>query len=220
MLPLLLMLGGGGAVAAVVFLAMRAERERNDAARELAGRIGWSFQETAGMEVVPGAERFELFTQGRDRKVRRFLSGRSGGMRAALFDYSYTVGAGKSQSTWTQTVACIHARGLSLPLFSVRPEGIFHRLAERFGYQDIDLDASPAFSRAFLLRGPDEAAVREVFTPPVARWFERTGRVCCAGEGQVLYLWRPGQRVRSEEMEGLLDEAVALAGAFQAVPAA
>jgi hypothetical protein len=210
--------GIGALVGAGVYFVMKAERARTAALRALAERLGWSFREEAGVEVIPDAERFELFTQGHTRKVRNFMAGSVDGVKAAVFDYAYTTGGGKNQTTWQQTVACVHTREMDLPLFSLRPETFFHRIGQLFGYQDIDLERRPVFSDAYLLRGTDEAAVRAAFAPMVTEFFEARQKLCATGAGPVLYLWRTGGRVKPEGVEALLAEAAELAGRFRQVP--
>lgn len=210
--------GFGGLLVGIVLWALRVERERTAALREVAGRLGWSFREKAGMEVIPQAARFELFEQGHSRKVRNFMAGTLEGARAAVFDYAYTTGGGKSQATWNQTVACVYRKDVELPLFSLRPEHLFHRFGQVFGYQDIDLERHPVFSDAYLLRGPDEAAVRGAFPPAVVEFFESREKLCATGAGPVLYLWRTGKRVKPEEVEAHLAEAADLAARFPQAP--
>lgn len=205
-------------IGTAAYFVVKADRERTAALREVAERLGWSFREKAGREVIPDAERFELFTQGHSRKVSNFMAGGADGGRAAVFDYRYTIGGGKSQTTYLQTVACVHAKEVELPLFSLRPEHLFHRIGQVFGYQDIDLERHPVFSDAYLLRGSDEAGVRAAFTPAVVEFFEERQRICCTGAGPVLYLWRTGRRAKPEEVEGLVAEALELAGRFRQLP--
>jgi len=42
---------------------------------------------------------------------------------------------------------------LKLPFFELKPENTFHKIGQVFGYQDIDFEAFPNFSKGYLLRG-------------------------------------------------------------------
>jgi hypothetical protein len=205
-------------VGGIVYLAVKAGRKRTADLSAVAERLGWSFVQEAGLEVVPAADRFDLFNQGHARRVRNFMAGPRGAVRAAVFDYLYTVSGGKSQVTHTQTVACVHAPGADLPAFSLGPEHFFHRIGEAFGMQDIDLERHPVFSRAYLLRGADEEAVRGAFTADVVEFFESRAKLSAAGEGAVLFVWRASRAVKPDEVTAFLDDAIVLVGRFPQVP--
>jgi hypothetical protein len=201
----------GGIILTAIRASQRQARLRTEALERHARSRGWTFHDRPALNDVPRLGGFELFQQGRKRTVTNLMAGEHRGFRIAVFDYSYVTGAGKSQTTWRQTVVSVHSHALDLPAFSVRPEHTFHRIAELFGAQDIDLDEKPEFSRRYLLRGQDEAAVRSLFTSAAADFLERCDRCCTAGEGSILFLWRPGRRARPEEIEDGIAEAEALA---------
>jgi hypothetical protein len=202
-------------VLGVAAFALRAQtrqrHERTEALHAYARRRGWTFVEKPAAGVVAEMERFELFEQGRDRTIANFMAGADGAFRVAVFDYSFVTGSGKSRTVQRQTVASMHGAGLALPAFSLRPEHMFHRFAQVFGYQDIDLAERPEFSRRFLLRGVDEHAVRAAFSTTVAEFLESRPRCCAAGEGPLLFFWRPGRHARPEEVDELLADATGLA---------
>jgi hypothetical protein len=57
------------------------------------------------------------------------------------------------------------------------------------GYRDINLEAHPEFSRRYLLRGPDEAAVRSLFSGELAEFLgqERDWNVLGSGEWVAMF---------------------------------
>lgn len=191
----------------VIYLAHLQQKKRTAAMKAVADRMGWGFQEKAPMEVIPDPQRFGLFSEGRNRAIRNFFAGETEGMRAAVFDYSYTVGSGKQQQTWNQTVLYLDAGTLDLPSFSLRPENVFHRIATVFGYQDIDLQSRPEFSRKYLLRGPDEEAVRAAFQDDVMEFYEQRPKCCSEAQGQQLFFWRAGKLAPPEQVPALIGEA-------------
>ncbi|HLL46957.1 MAG TPA: hypothetical protein VK399_09600, partial [Longimicrobiaceae bacterium] len=167
----------------LVMWSMHVEDERTRGLEEAAMGLGWSFAAKQPLDVIPGLERFGLFGQGRSRSITNFMAGHKDDVRAAVFDYQFTVGSGKSQSTVRQTVVYLRSAALGLPGFSVRPENVFHRIGSVFGYQDVDFPDRPEFSRRCLLRGPDEAALRAAFPAEVTGFFEGEAKWCADGEG-------------------------------------
>lgn len=200
----------------VIIGALHLERERTRSLEAAAKALGWSFAAKQPLDVIPGLERFGLFGQGYSRSIRNFMAGQKDDVRAAVFDYQFTVGSGKTQSTIQQTVVYLRSEALALPAFSVRPEHVFHRIGSVFGYQDIDFPDRPEFSRRCLLRGPDEAAVRAAFPAEVTAFFEGEAKWCADGEGEELFLWRSGKRVAPAEVPGLLASATELLGRLRA----
>lgn len=200
----------------VVVGALHLERERTRGQEEAAKALGWSFAAKQPLDVIPGLERFGLFGQGYSRSITNFMAGQKDGVRAAVFDYRYTIGSGKTQSTWQQTVVYLRSDALALPAFLVRPENVFLRIGTVFGYQDIDFPDRPEFSSRCLLRGPDEAAVRAAFPAEVTGFFEGETKWCADGEGEELFLWRGGKRLDPAEVPALLASATELLARFRA----
>lgn len=205
MIPLLLAIGGG-AVAGLIVMVQRKEKERTAAIQATAARLGWSYRGSVPFKTIPDLDRFELFTQGRRRTLANLMTSPAGEPRAALLDYSYTTGGGNSQSRHHQTVFYAIDDTLQLPTFSLRPQRYFHTIAKMFGYQDIDIVRRPLFSDMFILRGDDEVRVSEVFSDAVMEFFETHEGVCAAGVGREVLYWRPGRRVNGEDVEAFVNE--------------
>ncbi|HEX6134818.1 MAG TPA: hypothetical protein VFZ24_12695 [Longimicrobiales bacterium] len=205
MFPFLLMSVAGGVVVAVIVGVRRREQRRTAAVRDSAARLGWGFHEEVAFDAIPDLDRFELFRQGRRRRLSNLLTSPAGAARGVVFDYAYTTGGGNSQSRHHQTVFYGVGDGLGLPTFSVRPQHFGHSIAKAFGYQDIDLAERPRFSDGFVLRGEDERAVRDLFgRAAVVDFFEARAGVCAAGAGREVLFWRPGRRARADEVESLI----------------
>ncbi|HSJ05545.1 MAG TPA: hypothetical protein VK936_02510 [Longimicrobiales bacterium] len=206
---------GVGTVLGGILLATHIRRRGRAAAlREHAAHRGWAYRAEVAFDSLPDLKRFELFRPGRNRKLSNVMTSTPGSPRAVVFDYAYTTGGGNSQRRHHQTVFYTTRDDLSLPPFSLRPEHFLHRVAGAFGYQDIDIDGHPEFSRAFLLRGDDPAAVRSAFNHRVTAFLERRPRTCAAGVGRELLYWRPGRRVGTEELAGFVEEGHEIARRF------
>lgn len=193
------------------YWSIQREKKRTQALHALAERLGWTLHPDPPLTVVPGPSRFELFTSGRRQHIRNHASGERDGREVAVFDYSYVTGAGKSQTTWQQTVVHVRAPGLALPAFVLRPEHVAHKIGGMFGYQDIDLENDPAFSGQYLLRGEDEAAIRALFDADVRGFYGRHARSCTEAVGADLFFWRTDRLARPEEVPALMDAALDLA---------
>ncbi len=208
-----------GAIAFIVFivvLTQRAAATRRAALQAVALQAGWSFSGDTVEPEALGPAVFPLFAQGRARKARNVLQRSGDAPAVTAFDYEYTVGSGKHQSTVVQTVVHVASPRFSLPPFVLGPENILHRVGGLLGYHDIDFDSSPEFSRKYLLRSKEaEAQVRDVFTPPVRAYFEQRVPVTVEGFDDGVLVYRSGRRVKPEDVRTFVEDAQTVARQFE-----
>jgi hypothetical protein len=134
------------------------------------------------------------------------MEGSVDGIRVAVFDYHFTVGGGKSQTVYHQTVCAVCDRRLRLPVFDLKPESIWNKLGALFGYEDIDFEEHPEFSRKYFLSGVGEAAVRALFRPEVRDTLEKRDGLSLEGAGDRFICFRANVRVEPGEIENLTRE--------------
>lgn len=124
-----------------------------------------------------------------------------------MFDYRYTVHRGKNSHTYHQTVAAFRDLPNALPEFQLRPENLLLRIGAAFGFQDIDFDRHPAFSKRYLLRGPQEAAIRRLFTDAVIETIMDRKPLAIEASGAALIAYRAGRRVKPDALGEFIEEA-------------
>ncbi len=185
------------------------------ALQQMATALGWTFTATPPLSVIPGLERHFLFSQGRAKTISNMLSGEVQGARAALFDYKYTTGYGRSTQVHHQTVAYFQTGKLNLPQFSLRPEGLAYKLMTALGYNDIDFPNHPTFSGKYLLRGPDEPAIRQAYNERVLAYFDNHLKLWVDGAGQELFVYQLNAPVPPENVRPFLDQGLAVLNVFQ-----
>ncbi len=203
---------GGIIVAAIV--QHRREKERTEQLQSTASLLGLEFAATAPMTWIPNLEVFALFNQGHSKTISNVLYGQIDGVKAALFDYQYVVGHGKHRSTHNQSVVYFEPRDVRLPVFSLRPEGTFHKIMSAFGYQDIDFGNRPEFSKLYLLRGQDEQTVRNTFSDAALGFYEMNQGSCTDGGGNQLFVFRQGHRIAPLEAQSFVNWATEVKNLF------
>jgi len=196
------------AIVVAVIVSRRREQERTRQLASVAPLLGWQFTDTADLNWIPNLETFALFSQGHGKRIKNAMYGEIDGVKAAIFDYRYTVGGGKSSQTFNQTVVYFESRNLNLPFFSLRHEQLVHKLISAFGYQDIDFDSRPLFSSEYLLRGPDEPGVRKLFNDALLNFYETNLGVCTDGGGNQLFIFRPNQRAEPHDTQSVVNWAL------------
>src|SRR5947208_8979121 len=199
-----------GGVALVNWLLTRRRRRTYEA---FCLERGYRFDPARPGEEAHHAATCRLFTEGRGRRWTFTIAGSSGGTPFTAFEYRWTTGSGKNSQTH-RIGGLLWTMERSLPQFLLMPEGLWARLAAYFGGQDIDFAESPEFSRAYRLRGSDEAAVRALFTPAHRQVFELLRGQHAAGAGQELMWWRDGALPRPDQFDMFLMEGDRIRVAF------
>ncbi|MCI0354976.1 MAG: hypothetical protein L0099_08065 [Acidobacteria bacterium] len=190
------------------------EQRRVKALEQAALEIGFTFEREADLQALGEARSVHLLGLGHSQQLRNLMRGHAGGGQALLFDFEYTQGAGKYRQTYIQTVAAFRLKRGVLPGFQLGPESVLHKVGALFGYQDIDFDSHPQFSSRFLVRGPDENAIRAVFDPGVLGFFEgleKGQRWWVEGQGEWLIAYRWAEETKPARLRQFLEEASAIA---------
>jgi len=190
-----------GLIVVIAVYAWQKEKERTQALQLTASQLGWSFAASAPLNMIPGLERFALFNQGHSKQIKNFMYGEATGVKAAVFDYVYVTGYGKQRQTHYQSVVYLEPSYLSVPYFSLRPEGFMHKIFQAFGYQDIDFGQRPQFSKDYILRGQDEPAIRQTFNDGLLSFYEAYGGTSTDGGGNQLFVYRGGYRFQPQEIQ-------------------
>ncbi|MDX6527756.1 MAG: hypothetical protein QOH41_46 [Blastocatellia bacterium] len=190
------------------------DKERTQVLQATAGQLGWSFAASAPLNMIPGLERFALFNQGRSKEIKNFIYGEASGIKAAVFDYVYVTGYGKNRQTHSQSIVYLEPTYLSLPYFSLRPENVLLKIFTAFGYQDIDFGQRPEFSRQYILRGQDEAAIRRTFNDGLLSFYETYPGTCTDGGGNQLFVYRGGYRFQPHEIQSYVGLGLGVANLF------
>lgn len=218
MLPMYLLFGGALLlIAGGLAIAFVLGRKRTQQLEDVARGLGLVFTKDATRDLESLKGDFELFSTGRRQRWYNLMAGDKNGTGISIFDFKYTTRSGKNSHVFRQTVVCFRAAELSLPKFTLRAEGMFHRIGSKmFGMQDIDFDTHPDFSKRFLLRGDSEARIRDAFTPEVLTFFETLdNRVCVEGNGQTLLFYRGAHLVKPGKLNGFLTEGFGVFSAFR-----
>jgi len=196
---------------AVVIVTSRRERERTEALRRVAETTGLAFEPKADLAAVRSLGEVQLFARGHSKRVTNLMTGRVGDQQAAIFDYRYTIGSGKGQHSTLQTVVILPSVKGSLPDLQMAPENPLLRIAEAFGYQDIDIESSPEFSRRYVLRGADEAAIRAALYPGATSYFAEHAGWTVEVQAGTVGIYRANSRPKPEDMQAFIADACAAA---------
>lgn len=215
-LPVYFILGTLVFVGGIVYVGYLNDKKRNAALQTVAQTMGFTYVERcSGPELTALGGDIPLFNHGHSRKAKRVMTGKVADRACRILDYQYTTGSGKSAHVHSQTVVMLDQPGGPLPDFTLSPENVLHRLAGIFGYQDIDFESYPDFSKHYLLRGKDEAAIRAVFGPDVlALMGGTTGWTVESCSGRLV-IYREGRFTEPAQIPSYAAEGLRIAGTFK-----
>ena len=195
-------------IGTIVVVALKAEKKRSEALQAAAEQMKFTFSRKGDPNLLDRLKGFHLFSQGHSKKIANVLVGKAGALDVAVFDYAYTTGGGKHSQHWRQTVIFFERDDMSLPKFTLRPENIFHKIGQVFGYKDIDFDSHPEFSKRYLLRGENEEAVRATFGDDPRSFYETDLKLSTEAAGPQLIHYRSGKRVSPDEISEFIKQGV------------
>jgi hypothetical protein len=193
-------------IVTVVVVSNYLENKRTTAMQQVADTMGLTFQGKANGQTLPLFSGFHLFSQGHGKRIVNLMQGEANDIALKIFDYKYTTGGGKNAQHWTQTVISFWSPALDLPAFSLRPETIFHKIGALFGYQDINFETHPDFSKCYLLRGKQEEAIRALFREEVLLYYEEHRGLSTEGSGPQLVFYRAGKPVKPEDIRAFMEQ--------------
>ena len=192
----------------VIYAAVVGERKRREALAQTALMLGFTYLDKVPETVAAGLGNFHLFRRGHSKSGRNLMEGKSGDAQVSLLDYQYTTGGGKDSHTHRQTLAIFRGGASGVPEFELTPEHWWDKVAQVFGYKDIDFEASAEFSRRYLLRGPDETAIRAAFGAEALGFFAQNPGWSVESLGGSLAVYRADKRCKPEEIQPFLAEVV------------
>jgi len=148
-------------VAALIVFGILRARKRREAMARLAAELGFEYYPDDPWGLEDRYAMFELFGRGHSRRASNILCGEVDGRAVVAFDYQYTTGSGKNQSTHHYQVAV-----LGLPIVAaglrMRSEHLFDRVASWVGWDDIDFE-SDEFSRRYHVACEDRRFAYDIF---------------------------------------------------------
>ena len=145
------------AIIAVIYNAIQAQKRR-EGLFELSQRLNLSFDPEKDYSVSDRFNFLKELNQGENRYATNVLSGTYQGNKVLAFDYHYATVTHDDKGAHTEdhwfsffivTIPTV------FPQLTIRREGLFTKIAEAFGYQNIKFE-SAEFSKTFCVRSADK----------------------------------------------------------------
>ncbi len=188
-------------VAAVI--AWRLERRRVERLGQTARALGLAFHEEDPFDLASRYGHLDALRQGSNRYAFNVLEGEWKGHPVAVFDYHYETYSHSKRGRRTHhhyLSGAVLRLPRRFPELLVRPETLFDKLGEVFGFEDIDFE-SIEFSRAYRVKARDRKFAYDVFHPRMMELFLERGDLAVEIDGDLLLQVEGGKtapdRIRS-----------------------
>lgn len=162
----------GIAIAAAIISNILNQKRRREL-EAVAQRLGLSFSPEKDYSMATRFEFLQHLDRGSNRYAYNVISGTFQGHEVIAFEYHYETKSHSSKGgTKTQhhhVSACLLILPGAFPELTIAKEGFFSKIAQAFGYDDIDFE-SAEFSRAFCVRSPDKRFAYDVCNPAMMEY--------------------------------------------------
>src|SRR5215472_14165880 len=178
-------------------------RKRLEALNELALRLGLNFSAAEDYRLAEQYGFLKQLAQGENRYARNLLSGTYQNHEVLAFDYHYEThttdskGHQQTQDHWFSFF--ILTLPAVFPDLTIRRENLFTKIAEAFGYQDINFE-SAEFSKAFNVQSPDKKFAYDVCSSKMMEYLLANRDLSIEIENNVLAL-AFNTRLSAEQIE-------------------
>ena len=198
------------AIGGSIYISISRQLKRHKELQLMADSLGFSFNDEQTEKVRQLLESSSMLG---NEMFFNVLGGTFDGTYFAIGDFNITVGSGSKKRKQYQTYVVIHSGKLESPNFCLQPECALFRMAEGLlnrvtGSFDIDFASHPAFSDNYFLKGTDENAVRNFFTPRVLEYFQAHHGLSVEVFNGTLVFFRLGELVKPDDIKALIDNAM------------
>ena len=162
-----------GFIVGSIILAAWHAKERRKALAKLANSLGFTFSPGKDFTIDDQYGFLKKLAQGSNRYAFNLMSGAYGGHDVLVFDYHFETRSsgskGRRQTHHHYFSFFILHLAREFPELTISHEGLFSKVAQFFGYDDIDFE-SAEFSRRFCVRCSDKKFAYDICNPRVIEY--------------------------------------------------
>lgn len=176
-------------VAIIGIFSYLADKKRREALRAIAVRLGLSFNDDKNYELATRYAFLDKLAQGANRYAVNTFMGTYRNEQVLASDYHYETHSTDSKGHRSTTHHFISLFALQLPKsfpeLIITGEGIFSKIAQAFGYDDIDFE-SKEFSDKFCIRSRDKKFAYDVCNARMMEYLLANSDLSIEIEGNTL----------------------------------
>jgi len=191
----------------VLVFGIISARKRREAMFALASKLGLRFDPSKDRSLARRYKFLDKLRRGSHRYAYNILSGNYKGHDVMAFDYHYQTGSGKDTHHHHFSFFLLEMKA-AFPELVIGPEGIFSKIAQAVGYDDIDFE-SHEFSSKFCVRSSDKKFAYDVCNAQMIEYLLANSDVSTEIDGNVLAI-SFNRRLSPDAIERNLDRLIAV----------
>ena len=201
----LIIVGFIAVVVALGILGYISARKRREAMATVAAKLSLRFAPGKNRGMARRYRFLDKLRRGSNRYAFNILSGSYKGHDLILFDYHYKTGSGKNTHHHYISFFILHLT-VSFPELIIGPEGVFSKIAQAIGYDDIDFE-SHEFSRKFCVRSRNKKFAYDVCNARMIEYLLSNSDLSIEIEGDSLAI-SFSRRLSPEDIEPNLNRLI------------
>ena len=166
----------------------------------------------------------QIFIRGYSKEARNLLIIPFKDNFVFLFDYFYTIGEDRNWNTSDKykeeknehTIALIKLSS-KLPDFYLRPENIADKISAKLGFDDIDIEQYPEFSKKYYLLGKNKDEILSFFTPERIAYLENNSGWTIYAKDNYLAFFKGVNRISANDYENYINEISIFLGSINVI---
>jgi hypothetical protein len=198
----------------LIVIVSLSRKKRVDTHQNFAVRHGWQAMPNEDLNFIQNPQHYSLFMNGEGKDVYGVIQKPFGSGNLFAFEYKFRVGDSKETNIYSQTVVCFHSPNLNLPYFSLYPEDRVGFIGSAFGYNDVNFESHPYFSKRYRLSTNNEGAIRQVFNPQILSNLELLPTINIDGGGQYLFIYELKKISPPEQFDSFINERMKFVNLF------
>ena len=193
------------ALAAIFGLPRLIERRRQNVYAVFCLSRGYQYVSSRRGAEAQYADVVGMFKIGSRHKWRDEISGVFNGRPLTAFEYQYVSGTGRFQAAYNKAMIHWQVDRASLPHFTMVPANTYLFRIGRTP-EDVDFPDDKAFSKAYIITGSDQVAMRALFTPQLRTALAAVPGLYVAAQAQDVFWWREGRLPGPGGFDAFLNE--------------
>ena len=177
-----------GIAAVVILIIHTLAVQRRKKIEAYAKSQGWTFSPDKDKRRQNHYPQFKCLRRGHSRYAYNIMNGNRDGRDITAFDYHYVTGHGKSRRVHNFSTIVIQSPLPLKPLY-LRPENIFDRVTNFFGYDDIDFE-SAEFSRQFFVKAQDKRWAYDILHQRMIEYLLEAPKFHIQFDVKEIMVWR------------------------------
>jgi hypothetical protein len=190
-----LIIAVGSVVAILAWCSHMANVKRREEMADIATRLALRFRPEKDRNLATSYKFLDKLRQGSNRYAYNIMSGTYREHPVLMFDYHYETrssnGKGNSTTHHHYFSCFILILGRAFPELKIGPEGFFSKIAQAFGFDDINFE-SHEFSRQFCVRSSDKKFAYDFCNPRMIEYLMRYPGITIEIENQALAVCTSG----------------------------